>query len=276
MTARTTPTRPRISMRSPADVIHTVPYLLGFHPAESIVLICLQGPAVKLTARMDVSDGPDTFSQLHQTVASHGDDALLVLYSELDAPAWLQEQALQFKDAMQVRAGRWFSLICDNPRCCPPGGTELPEAADSVVAATAVAAGLAPAASREDLTATLRPRQVTAAATEAALALSSIPTRDAAWLAIEEHATGDLDQLMAIAQQYLDIARHCPQDATACAPWFLYAWATWRTGSSARPNTVLDIIRAIDPTYAAAELLSHALLRAVDPLTTPPLTTLTA
>jgi hypothetical protein len=263
-------------MRSPADVIHTVPYLLGFHPAESVVLIGLQGPSVKLTTRMDVGDGPATFDQIHQAVTRHADDALLLIYSDLAAPQWLLDLAPQFKDALHVRSGRWFSLLCANPRCCPPGGTELPDAADSVVAATAVAAGLAPATSREEIAAALLPAEVTAAATEAAIALSAIPTRDAAWLAIEEHATGDVDQLLAIAEHYLDIARHCPQDATACAVWFLYAWTTWRTGTSARPNVVLDIIRAIDPTYTAAELLSQALLRAVDPMTAPPLHTLTA
>lgn len=47
-------TRPTLSVHSPADLIAAVPYLLGFHPADSLVVVALRGTAVAFAARYDL------------------------------------------------------------------------------------------------------------------------------------------------------------------------------------------------------------------------------
>ena len=45
-----------LTLCSPAEVLATVPYMLGFQPADSVVLISLRGPRqrVGLTLRADL------------------------------------------------------------------------------------------------------------------------------------------------------------------------------------------------------------------------------
>ena len=45
-----------LRLRGPADLVAVVPYLLGFQPHESLVLVGLAGTRVAVTARMDLTD----------------------------------------------------------------------------------------------------------------------------------------------------------------------------------------------------------------------------
>src|SRR3954452_1300409 len=61
----TTSDPPAIRVSSPADLIEAVPYLLGFHPAESLVVIGFDGAEavtrqITVTGRLDIGlDGVD-------------------------------------------------------------------------------------------------------------------------------------------------------------------------------------------------------------------------
>ncbi|HET6483466.1 MAG TPA: DUF4192 family protein, partial [Actinoplanes sp.] len=65
-----------LAIRSSADLIAATPYLLGFHPTDSIVVIGLVGRTVSFVARHDLpppgSDGTDWIAPLvaRQTVQS--------------------------------------------------------------------------------------------------------------------------------------------------------------------------------------------------------------
>jgi hypothetical protein len=48
-----------VRVRDCADLIETIPFLLGFHPHESVVLVGLAEGRVSVTARLDLSDLPD-------------------------------------------------------------------------------------------------------------------------------------------------------------------------------------------------------------------------
>ena len=100
--------------------------------------------------------------------------------------------------------------------------------------------------------------------------LAPIPARDQAWLALDE-LLADTDRLASMAAQHLDTARHCRQDVTAAAPWFLYAWAQWRLGDGARASIALDYLDAAAPDYRATELLRSAMQSAINPRTAPSL-----
>jgi hypothetical protein len=47
-----TPTR--LKVRRPDDLLAVIPYLLGFHPDESLVAVFVRSGRVILTARMDL------------------------------------------------------------------------------------------------------------------------------------------------------------------------------------------------------------------------------
>lgn len=47
--------QPRLSVRNLDDLVGVVPYLIGFHPEESLVVMILNGGRVELTARVDLA-----------------------------------------------------------------------------------------------------------------------------------------------------------------------------------------------------------------------------
>src|SRR5687767_8355071 len=79
-----TPTdRPRLAVRSPADLIAAVPYLLGFHPDESVVVVAMRGRRVVFAARADLpipgADPLDPATHLAGVIARQGAEAATVL-----------------------------------------------------------------------------------------------------------------------------------------------------------------------------------------------------
>ena len=259
-----------LRVSGPAQLIETIPYLLGFAPNESVVIIGLAENRVSVVGRVDLVDGEDAADVVVRQVLGHSDAAVMVVYTELPVPQWISQPGAALREALLVSGGRWYSLLCTNPDCCPPGGRELPSE-PSTVAACAVSLGLAPAGSREEIAASLAPRAVTSDAADRAAELTPIPARDAAWLELDRFI-GDDGSLRVLAAHYLETAQHCPQDDTAAAPWFLYAWAQWRLGDGVRAAIALDNTDAAAPGYSATDLLRAALRMGIDPNRAPALT----
>ena len=71
----------RLSVRSPADMVAAVPYLLGFHPADSVVVVAVRGRRVVFAARGDLSapgtDPGPAARHLAQVVARQDADVAL-------------------------------------------------------------------------------------------------------------------------------------------------------------------------------------------------------
>lgn len=162
---------PRFSVRSRADLIAAVPYLLGFHPAESVVVVAMRGPRVTFAARADLADltgpvaadrsagavdgtpaagGPaEVARHLAAVVAQQPTDRATVLgygpasrvTHAVDAVRQaLAEVGIGVLDALRVTGGRYWSYLCQEPECCPPDGTAY-DSGTSQVAAAAVLAG---------------------------------------------------------------------------------------------------------------------------------------
>ncbi|MFR9774547.1 DUF4192 domain-containing protein [Micromonospora sp. MS34] len=161
-----TPTdQPRLAVRSPADLIAAVPYLLGFHPADSVVVVAMRGRRVVFAARGDLpgpgADPQPAARHLAEVVARQGTESATVIgygpatrvTSAVDAVGEALDGAgLLVLDALRVSDGRWWSYLCTEPECCPPDGTPYDPGA-SRVSAAAVFAGQVALPDRAALTA---------------------------------------------------------------------------------------------------------------------------
>lgn len=168
------PTDPMVlTLRSPADVLEAVPYLLGFQPADSLVVLGLRGPRRRLgvTVRLDLVGATEVHAvAAHLTGALRADrsaEVILVAYGSEPDPdplvRALRERLVaanvSVSEALRVVGGRWTSYLCANPGCCPPQGTPVPDRVDAPgrVGAAAVLAGRQVLTDRATLAATLAP-----------------------------------------------------------------------------------------------------------------------
>src|SRR6476660_4760368 len=151
-----TPDNPMtLTVRSPAELLGAVPYLLGFHPADSAVVLALRGSAVAFTARVDLppAGSPDgTVDELTGHLAAvverqEPGAALLVGYGPQPRVepvltalrAALTVRDVPVREALRADGGRYWSYVCSEPACCPPEGTPYDPSATSVAAAATYA-----------------------------------------------------------------------------------------------------------------------------------------
>jgi hypothetical protein len=152
----------QIRLRGPGDVVAVLPYQLGYHPQDSIVVVALGDRAVGLIERIDVPD-PHHAGEAAQALAGpllrdRPEAVMLVGYEScagrarptLDALRQvLVEADLDVLDRLVVRDGRWFGLDC-NASCCPPEGLPV-QAADTPAVAEYIGLEVSPLSGRGDL-----------------------------------------------------------------------------------------------------------------------------
>jgi hypothetical protein len=151
-----------IRLSAPSDVLAVVPYLLGFHPEDSVVVLFVRRGRVELTARVDVVP-PEIAGELAAYVGrladQHGaSELILVGYGgqaadvrELLANLADLLEPLGLGDVIYADGRLWWSLQC-SASCCPPEGTPY-DLSTHPIAATAVYAGLSCRSDRDDLAA---------------------------------------------------------------------------------------------------------------------------
>lgn len=173
--------RPRLRVSGPSEILQVIPYLLGFHPERSVVLVAMRGKTVVVSVRYDLAAPPDMAESFcHSASKAGATRALLVIYdASVDGNPLahaeyvgalgelLEKYDLAEVDALAVGDGRWWSYRCTNQRCCPPEGTKLEVA--GAVAAGAVVEGLVALPGRADLEAELAPDEERIADVRAAL-----------------------------------------------------------------------------------------------------------
>ncbi|MEH0822446.1 MULTISPECIES: DUF4192 domain-containing protein [unclassified Micromonospora] len=161
--------RPRLTVRSPADLLAAVPYLLGFHPADSVVVVAMRAQRVVFAARADLPErGADPrlpAGHLGDVLRRQDADAATVLgygpaervTPTVDAVrAALTAAGLTVLEALRVTDGRYWSYLCAEAACCPPDGTPY-DPGSSEVSAAAVFAGQVALPDRAALTAQVAP-----------------------------------------------------------------------------------------------------------------------
>ena len=135
--APTPPATPTIRLRSPGEIVSAVPYLLGFAPQASLVLIGLHGKRMVLTCRADLEDvdvDPCAEAIEGALTRASAERALLVAYaSDRDVGARalavmterLAGAGITVPEQISVVGDRWFGEDCADERCCPSEGVPV-------------------------------------------------------------------------------------------------------------------------------------------------------
>lgn len=143
------------TLTSAHDLITAVPFLIGFHPTNSLVLISVKDDAIGLAMRIDIpaeltSDAIDLLA--HHFIRDKSEAALLLAYLPdtyvdgdallISLGAGLLRNGVDVQESLLIQSGRYRSIICRDTTCCPPLGKALPEIEDSEMAAEHVVAGI--------------------------------------------------------------------------------------------------------------------------------------
>lgn len=159
----------------PRELLALIPFQLGFHPDESLVLVSLRHPdrRVGLVARADLDDvcdplaGPAVGARLVDHLEADGAATVVaVVYTDDGLPASTPDGSRAWRAARTVAdvagalavgsvwvVGRegYRRLDCDDEACCPVVGRPLAELESTQVSAHMVLAGASVRASRDEL-----------------------------------------------------------------------------------------------------------------------------
>lgn len=158
-----------IRLRGPADILAALPFQLGYHPHEAVVVVALAGRAIGMVQRLDLP-APEQVDAavgalLPALVREQPDAVLLVGYESsssvamplLDALATaVRDVGIDVLDRLLVRDGQWFAPDCVSG-CCPAEGTPLPSPHETPAVADFVALEMAPVPDRGALRRQLDP-----------------------------------------------------------------------------------------------------------------------
>ncbi len=161
-------------LRQPSDVVAMIPYVVGFMPADSVVVVSLQGvrqrfgPCFRLDLAASADDAEAQARYLAEVVGGHGFGAVLIVafcgdVLRADAVVHpflreLRERRVRVVEALRADGHRWWSYLCSDPACCSPDGSAY-DSDSSWVAAEAVLAGMHRVPDRDSLRQQFEPLQ---------------------------------------------------------------------------------------------------------------------
>ncbi|CAM5537331.1 hypothetical protein GCM10010329_28460 [Streptomyces spiroverticillatus] len=163
----------QVTLRGPAQLADSLPYLLGFHPSDSVVLVALHGPRGRFGGRLRVGipkspqEWAPVASHLAECLMSNSErrggrpDGVVVFLCQDPGEGQTGRQVMErlrafaqrlrlacgaldvpVLEALCVSDGRFWSYCCPDRRCCPSEGTVLALPGTSVMAAAAAYAGI--------------------------------------------------------------------------------------------------------------------------------------
>jgi hypothetical protein len=141
------------TLTSPHDLLAAIPFLIGYHPENSLVLVALKDDTVGMAMRVDMPT--DIAAESYDLLASHfqreaAEAALIVAYVDaqtdpepvlINTSAALLRAGISIKESLIVSDGRYRSMLCHDSECCPPLGTPIPDIDSSRIALEHVIAG---------------------------------------------------------------------------------------------------------------------------------------
>jgi len=162
----------RVHLSGPADILTVLPYQLGFHPQNCLVVVSLHGTRVGLVQRIDLPPPEhvrDAVAAMTAPLRQDGPRSVLLIgfeEGEGDSRAMLDQMreaclanGFRVDDRIAVRGRRWFDLDC-RQSCCPPEGLELPPASQVPAVAEFVGREICPLPGRWALADLLEPTHV--------------------------------------------------------------------------------------------------------------------
>jgi hypothetical protein len=142
------------TLTSPHDLLAAVPFLIGYHPKDSLVLISLRDDTIGLAMRVDYPKELDStqIKKLAQHLLREQSDAVLIVaYVPADlvngefllAPLMkeIDSHGLILRECLEVKNEHWKSLLCYDLTCCPVEGNPLPKMEESRVVAEQIVKG---------------------------------------------------------------------------------------------------------------------------------------
>jgi hypothetical protein len=154
-----------LRLRSPADVVSAIPYLVGFHPQDSVVVLGCDGDHGAFAVRLDLTAKEALLEHVAGLVARRGPDAVILAgYGPSTRVTPVVERVrdrlvdhdIELREVLRIEDGRFWSYLCADETCCPPEGVPVdPDA--STVPAAATAAGLIALPDRRELELMLEP-----------------------------------------------------------------------------------------------------------------------
>jgi hypothetical protein len=193
---------PNVAIHSPDSLIAAVPYLLGFVPLESLIIVWMDGSRVLVTQRADLpvvcdgANGSEFAESLVRPLRAHAPSGAVILIASghdvadagdgvgnqghqrtrptLELPhaaladvviATIEDMGVPVLDALLIRGDRYWSYCCEGT-CCPIQGRRVDQTVATAVAANFIVRGVAALDSREAVMAVLAPDHLAAARIE--------------------------------------------------------------------------------------------------------------
>lgn len=221
----------QVTLRTPAELADALPYLLGYRPEDSIVLVALHdrsgrgrfGGRARLGIPASADDWDAAARQLAHGLVSGSErrgvrpEQMVAFLCQEPTEGETGRQVMErlrplaqkmrvacgsldvpVIEALCISDGRFWSYCCDRIECCPPEGRPMGLPGTSVLAAAATYAGVQVRGTLRELRARLLPLE-TAAALEQEAAL------DTAGMALVPRLLDDASRA-GVAQQTLDLA----------------------------------------------------------------------
>jgi hypothetical protein len=226
----------QVTLRTPAELADALPYLLGYRPEDSIVLVALHdrdgrgrfGGRARLGIPANADDWPSAARQLAHGLVTGSErrgarpESMVAFLCQEPAKGESGRQVMErlrplahklrvecgsldvtVVEALCISDGRYWSYCCDNAACCPPEGVAMGLPGTSVLAAAATYAGIQVRGTLRELRARLLPW-------ENAAALEQETALDAASLALVPRILDDAgradvaDETLELAGRILD------------------------------------------------------------------------
>ncbi|MFH8977635.1 DUF4192 domain-containing protein [Streptomyces sp. NPDC017890] len=222
----------QVTLRTPAELADALPYLLGYRPEDSIVLVALRdragrgrfGGRARLGIPGDADDWTGAAGQLVHGLVNGSErrgvrpEQMVAYLCQEPARGETGREVMErlrplaqklrvacgaldvpVVEALCISAGRFWSYCCDDAVCCPADGTPMGLPGTSVLAAAATYAGIQVRGSLSDLRARLLPR-------ENAAALEQEAALDAAAVTVVSRILDDSGRAE-VAEETLELAR---------------------------------------------------------------------
>ncbi|MFF9805015.1 DUF4192 family protein [Streptomyces coeruleorubidus] len=186
----------QVTLRTPAELADALPYLLGYRPEDSIVLVALHdrdgrgrfGGRARLGIPANADDWPSAARQLAHGLVKGSErrgarpESMVAFLCQEPQKGESGRQVMErlrplahklrvecgsldvtVVEALCISDGRYWSYCCDNATCCSPEGASMGLPGTSVLAAAATYAGIQVRGTLRELRARLLPWENAAA-----------------------------------------------------------------------------------------------------------------